>query len=104
MLGSKVIISISEVADNTKVGNAISQMESLIGESKSGIKLFENSLIGLRIMNKITSNDINSAKKYIADIKEMYDKHEELNWYGREVVNNEEDTQISNINDEGNNT
>ena len=55
-------------------------------------------------MNKITSNDINSAKKYIADIKEMYDKHEELNWYGREVVNNEEDTQISNINDEGNNT
>lgn len=95
---------VSEVAVDTKIGVAISQMESLIVESKSGIKLFENSLIGLRLMNKITSNDLSRAKKYIADIKEMYDKHYELNWYGRDLVSNEEYAQISNINDEENNT
>lgn len=94
----------SEIADDTEIGIAISQIESFIVESKTVIKNFEDSLIGLRLMNKITSNDLSSAKKYIADIKEMYDKHDELNWYGREVVNNEEYTQISNVNDEGDNT
>lgn len=95
---------VSEVTGDTQIGIAISQINSFVSQSKGGVKVIEDLLVGLTLMSKITPNDFNAAKKYIADIKEMFEKHDELNWYGREVVNNEEDTQISNINDEGNNT
>jgi len=37
-------------------------------------------------MNKITSNEFEVAKKIIADIKEMFEKHREVKWYGTEQV------------------
>lgn len=75
---------VSEVTGETQIGIAITQMDHFISQSETGVTTIDNSLIGLRIMNKITSNEFSEAKKFIADIKEMLEKHRELNWYGRE--------------------
>ena len=75
---------VSEVTGETQIGIAIAQMDHFISQSETGVTTIDNSLIGLRIMKKITSNEFSEAKKFIVDIKEMLEKHRELNWYGRE--------------------
>lgn len=77
------ITSASEVTGDTQIGVAISQIDSFISQSEDGIKTIEDSLINLRIMNKITSNKFNEAIKLIANIKEMFEKHCKLHWYGK---------------------
>ena len=75
-----------EVTGDTKIGVAITQIDSFISQSKDGVKMIEDSLINLRILNKITSNEFNESRKLIANIKEMFEKHSELYWYGKECT------------------
>lgn len=78
--------STSEVTGDTKIGIAISQIDSFISQSEIGVNKLDDSLVNIRIMNKITSNEFEVAKKIIADIKEMFEKHREVKWYGTEQV------------------
>lgn len=73
-----------EVAGETQIGVAITQIDSFISQLETGVTTIDDSLIGLRIMNKITPNEFNEVKKLISNIKEMFEKHCELNWYGKE--------------------
>lgn len=75
-----------EVTGDTKIGVAITQIDSFISQSKDGVKMIEDSLVNLRILNKITSNEFNESRKLIANIKEMFEKHSELYWYGKECT------------------
>lgn len=77
-------IPASEVTGDTQMGVAITQMDSFISQSKNGIKMIEDSLTNLKIMKKITPNEFNEARKLIANIKEMFEKHCEMQWYGKE--------------------
>ena len=77
---------VSEVTGDTQIGVAITQIDSFISQSENGVKTIEDSLINLRIMNKINSNEFGEARKLIANIKEMFEKHGELYWYGKECA------------------
>lgn len=77
-------ISASEVTGNTQIVTALSQIDSFISQSETGIEEIDDSLVSFRIKNKITLNDFNKARLLITDIKEMLEKHHELNWYGKE--------------------
>ena len=72
-----------EVTGETQIGVAIAQIDSFISQSEVGVKKLDESLIKFRIMNKITTDELNKARKLIVNIKEMYEKHHELNWYGK---------------------
>lgn len=76
---------LSIVTGDTEIGVAIAQIDSFISQSEAFVKILEDSLIGLRIINKIPSNDFIAASKIIPNIKEMFDKHRELIWYGKQV-------------------
>lgn len=86
-------VSADEVTGDTPIGTAIHQIDTFILQSKTGVKTIEDSLLNLRIMNKITSNDFSSARKFIADIKEMFEKHHELEWYGKQIEETAENAQ-----------
>lgn len=73
----------ADVTGETVIGVAISQIDSFISQAEIGIDSLSDSLFGIRMMNKITANEFSTARKLIADIKELFDKHRELNWYGR---------------------
>ncbi|NLM18808.1 MAG: DUF2971 domain-containing protein [Clostridiaceae bacterium] len=75
---------ISEVTGDTQIGIATNQIDSFIIQSEAGVKTIEASLIDLMIMNKIIINDSIMARKLITEIKEMFAKHHELKWYGKE--------------------
>lgn len=79
-------IPVSEVTGETQIGIAVTQIDSFISQSETGVKTIDDSLISLRILNKITSNELNTARMLIADIKEMFEKHRNLNWYGKEIL------------------
>ena len=76
---------------DTQVGVAITQIDTFISQSKDGVKMIEDSLINLRIMKKITSKEFNEARKLITNIKEMFEKHSELHWYGKESTDDQQD-------------
>lgn len=76
----------SEVSGDTEIGVAITQIDTFISQSKIGVKSLDNSLIGLRITNKIRLNEFGTARELISNIKEMFEKHRELTWYGKERV------------------
>ena len=73
----------ADVTGETVIGVAISQIDSFISQAEIGIDSLSDSLFGIRMMNKITANEFSAARKLIADIKDLFDKHRELNWYGR---------------------
>ena len=79
-------ISVSEITGETQIGIAITQIDSFISQSETGVKTIDDSLVSLRIMNKITSNEFNKARLLIVDIKEMFERHHGLNWYGKEKL------------------
>lgn len=74
--------NVSEVSGNTSIGIAVSQIDDFICQSKVGIKMVESSLFNIRLMNKITPNELNNAKKFISDINEMFEKHNAVKWFG----------------------
>lgn len=73
----------ADVTGETVIGVAISQIDAFISQAEMGIHSLSDSLFGIRMMNKITANEFSTARKMIADIKELFDKHRELNWYGK---------------------
>lgn len=75
--------SVSEVNGDTEIGIAISQIDSFISQSEKGVKIMDESLISLRITNKVTLNEFGMASQLISNIKEMFEKHRELKWYGK---------------------
>lgn len=73
---------ISEVTGETQIGIAITQIDSFLSKLDVEIKTIDDSIIRLRLMNKITSKEFKAAKMVLANIKELFEKHHELNWYG----------------------
>jgi len=76
--------AVSEVTGKTKIGMIIDELISVISVIEAGIKIIDDSLINFRIMNKITLKEFRETKKLIADIKELFQKHHDMNWYGRD--------------------
>lgn len=74
---------VSAVTGETQIGVAITQIDSFVSQSEIGIKMIDDSLINFRIMNKITSNEFSKSKELIYNIRELFEKHHELNWYGK---------------------
>lgn len=79
-------ISVSEVTGETQIGIDIAQIDSIISQSETGVKAIDDSLVSLRMMNKITSNEFNKARLLIIDIKEMFERYHGLNWYDKEKL------------------
>lgn len=77
---------ISEVTGDSELGKSITQLDSFMPQSAIGVNAIEGSLIGLKAMGKITLAEFNTAKELIANIKEMFEKHQELTWFGRERI------------------
>ena len=76
----------SEVSGDTEIGVAITQIDTFISQSEVGVKALDDSLIRLRITNTIKFNEFGTAKELISNIKEMFEKHRELIWYGKKRV------------------
>lgn len=95
---------LSEVTGDTEIGIAISQIDYFIYQAKSGVKMLDDSLVNLAITRKITLDEFTNAKKSIADIQELFEKHDELNWYGREVIQNTENKESCELSNNTNNT
>lgn len=85
--------SITEVINNEQISTAINQIDTFILQLKTSIKFIEDSLLTLRIINKITSIDVGTAKKLIANIQELIKKHYELKWYSKEMEETSVDAQ-----------
>lgn len=75
---------ISEVTGDTKVGVAITQIDSFVHQSEDAVKMIDDSLIALRIMSKISAKEYNEARELISNINEMHEKNRDLVWYGKE--------------------
>ena len=52
-------------------------------------------------MNKILSSDYKKAMKLIADIKELFEKHKELQWFGRDAIESIKEELLAEIDSEG---
>ena len=74
----------SDVSGDTEIGVAITQIDTFISQSEVGVKALDDSLIRLRITNTIKFNEFGTAKELISNVKEMFEKHRELTWYGKE--------------------
>ena len=78
--------SVSDVMNEKDMCKGILQIDGFVFQSEIGVKTIEESLLGIRIMNKISSSDYKTAMKLIADIKELFEKHKELQWFGRDAI------------------
>lgn len=79
-------LSISDVTNEKDMCKGILQIDGFVCQSEIGVKAIEESLLGIRFMNKISSGDCKNAMKLIADIKELFEKHRELQWFGRDAI------------------
>ena len=93
--------SISDVTNEKTMCKAILQIDGFVGETEAGAKIIEESLLGIRIMNKISSSDYKKAMKLIADIKELFEKHKELQWFGRDAIESIKEELLAEIDSEG---
>lgn len=92
--------SVSDVTNETSICKAILQIDGFICQVEIGAKIIEESLLGIRLMNKISSSDYKNAMKLIADIKELFEKHQELQWFGREAIEAIKEEFLEEINNE----
>lgn len=74
-------VSPSEISEDTEIGNAISQINEFIDQSKNVMDEVDKSLLNLLLQRIITSSDYHKARSLIADNKELLIKHDELSWY-----------------------
>lgn len=90
----------SDVTKEKSICKAILQIDGSICQAEIGAKTIEESLLGIRLMNKISSSDYKNAMKLIADIKELFAKHQELQWFGREAIEAIKEEFLDEINNE----
>ena len=79
-------LSVSDVTREKDMCKGILQIDGFVCQSEIGVKTIEESLLGIRIMNKISANNYKKAMNLIADIKELFEKHRELLWFGRDAI------------------
>ena len=75
----------SEVKENQKIGLAISQINGFVSTAKSGTELIRENLGNLLITQRITLADYHKAKRLLADILELVEKHLALKVFGIET-------------------
>lgn len=92
--------SVSDLTKEKSICKAILQIDGFICQAEIGAKTIEESLLGIRLMNKISSSDYKNAMKLIADIKELFEKHQELQWFGREAIEAIREEVLEEINNE----
>ena len=71
----------SELTEDEQITAAISGINSFISKAQSSVTSIENSLINLLFARKISNTDYHAAKKLVANIRELVDKHHALNWF-----------------------
>ncbi len=79
-------LSVFDVTSEKDMCKGILQIDGFVCQSEMGVKTIEESLLGIRIMNKISASDYKKAMNLIADIKELFEKHRELLWFGRDAI------------------
>ena len=79
-------LSVSDVTNERSICKAILQIDGFICQAEIGVKTIEESLLGIRVMNKVSSSDYKNAIKLIANIKELLEKNQELQWFGRDEI------------------
>ena len=70
-----------ELIEDGQITAAISEINSFISKAQSGVTSIETSLINLLVTHKISNTDYHAAKKLVANIQELIDKHHALNWF-----------------------
>ena len=92
--------SVSDVTNEKTMCKAILQIDGFVSETEIGAKTIEESLLGIRIMNKISSSDYKKSISLITDIKELFEKHKELQWFGRDAIESIKEELLAEINSE----
>jgi hypothetical protein len=92
--------SISDITNEKSLCKAILQIDEFIYQAEMGAKIIEESLLGVRVMNKISSFEYKNAMKLIADIKELFEKHQEMQWFGREAIETVKEKILAEIDNE----
>lgn len=70
-----------ELNKGEQIATGISGINSFISSVQSGIAPIETGLTKLLLTRKISSTDYYAAKKLVANIKELVDKHYALKWF-----------------------
>ena len=89
--------SINDVTNEKNMCKSILQIDGFVGETETGARTIEESLFGIRIMNKISSSDYKKSMSLIADIKELFEKNKELQWFGRDAIESIKEELLSEI-------
>ena len=71
----------SELIEDGQITATISSINSFISKAQSGVVSIETSLINLLVTRKISNTDYHTAKKLVANIQELIDKHHALTWF-----------------------
>ena len=70
-----------ELKEAEQVTTGISGIDTFISSAQSGISPIETGLIKLLLTRKISSTDYHAAKRLVANIQELVDKHYALKWF-----------------------
>lgn len=70
-----------ELKEAEQVTTGISGIDTFIFSAQSGISPIETGLIKLLLTRKISSTDYHAAKRLVANIQELVDKHYALKWF-----------------------
>ena len=89
--------SINDVTNEKNMCKSILQIDGFVGKTETGARTIEESLFGIRIMNKISSSDYKKSMSLIADIKELFEKNKELQWFGRDAIESIKEELLSEI-------
>src|SRR5699024_9951059 len=71
----------SELSEIEQITKGISGINAFISSAKSGTTQIEEGLINLLLTHKISKTDYYAAKKLVANIQELVDKHHALKWF-----------------------
>lgn len=71
----------SKLGEIEQITQGISGINAFISSAKSGTTQIEEGLINLLLTHKISRNDYYEAKKLVANIQELVDKHHALKWF-----------------------
>lgn len=76
----------NEIIDNQEITSAIFSINDFVSIAQCGSESIETGLINLLMTRKISKADYNTAKKLLANILELVDKHLELKWFDNEQL------------------
>lgn len=75
-----------DILNERAICKAILQIDSFITQTEVNTQVIAEALLGIRVMNAISASDYKAAGKTMASIKELIEKHRDVQWFGREAI------------------